>query len=115
MIREVQQMKDQSAMFAQQTSTNISKLDHIDQVSAQTLSNTALILRHLQQLYSGSSQGISQGETSARVGHAGAEKTADSLRQLSFELENTVPSHVSKENTQTMIIATHKIGRLAIS
>lgn len=76
-------MKDQSAIIVQQTSTNIPKLDHIDQVSAQISSNTVLILQHLQQLCSG----FSQGRTTARVGHARAEKTADSLQQLSSHLE----------------------------
>ena len=110
MIREVQQMKDQSAIAFQQTSTSIPKLDHIDQVSKQILSDTALILQRLQQL----SSRFSQGGTSARVGYAGAEKTLDGLNQLSLELENTVQSHVSNENTQAMIMSTHKIGRPTI-
>ena len=111
MIREFQRIKDQSAILFQQTGSKISKLDHIDEVSSQLFSNTVLILDHLQQLCSG----LSQGGTSSRVRRVGTEKTAKNLYQPRFELERSVQSHVSNQNTQTIIISTNKIGRPTMS
>ena len=109
MIREAQQMKDQSAAVVQQTS--ISRVNHIDQVNEQTLSNTRLILQHLEQVCSG----FSQGRTDERVGHAGAEETIGGLHQPPLKFENTVQSLVSNEITRTMKFSAHETGRLAIS
>ena len=111
MIRELQQIKDQSAMFIQETGSKISKLDHIDEVSPQILSNTVLIIEHLQQLCSR----LSQSSTSIEVDHVQAENTAKSLHQLSSELERSVQSHVGNRNIQTMIISINKIDRLKMS
>ena len=94
MIKEIQQLKDQSAMWFQQT--DLSKQDHIDEASSQILANTALILEHLQQLCSG----LNQSGTSIKVGNVGAENTTKSLHRLSFELERSVQGYVSNQNTQ---------------
>ena len=93
MIREIQQMKDQFPILIPRTSTDISELDHIDQVFAQIASNTVLILQHPQQLCSG----FSQSRTRAGSVHAWPGKTADGLHQLSLELENILQSHVINE------------------
>ena len=110
MIKEFQQVKDQSAIILQQTGSKISKLDHIDEVSPQILSNTALILERLQQLCSG----LSQSDISIEVNHVGVGKSAKGLHQLSFELDRSVQSHVSIQKTPTMIISANKIGRLTM-
>ena len=110
MIREIQQIRDQSAVILQQTGSKISKLDHIDEVSPQILSNTALILEHLQQLC----PRLSQSDTSIEVGHVEAEKIAEGVHQLSFELDRSVQSHVSIQKTQPVIFSTNKIGRVTI-
>ena len=109
MMKEIQQLKDQSAIWFQQT--DLSKQDHIDETSSQILANTALILEHLQQLCSR----LNQSGTSIKVGNFGAEETTKSLHQLSFELERSVQSHVSNQNMKNMKILTNKIGRLTKS
>ena len=98
-IEEVQQLKDQSAVAAQQTASNTSTLDRIDGTSPQILSNTVLILEHLQQLRSK----FSQGGVSTGVGHLGAEQNVESFDKLSFGLARTPQSHVSIQNIQIVM------------
>lgn len=97
-IRGVQQIKDQSAMLVEQASTNFSKLDRIDEVSAQASSDTIQMLESLQRLCSG----FSQGGNSTRIGHYGAETTLADFHELPFELENTVQSHTNNESIRHM-------------
>ena len=103
MIKGIQQLKDQSAIWFQQK--DLSKQHHIDETSSQILANTALILEHLQQLCSR----LNQSGTGIGVGNVGAEKTTKSLHQLSFELERSVQSHMSNQNTQNMKVITNKL------
>ena len=83
MMRELLQIKDQSAMLIQQTSADVSKLDHADQACAQTASETGQILHDLRKL----SSGVTHDRTSTMVGHIKAENTVAGVGKLPFNLK----------------------------
>ena len=96
LIKEAQQIKDQSAIIVQQTDTNVSRLDHIDQMSTEMFSSIEAMRQHFQQVCSK----LIQDGTSEPSSRSQSKNNAVHLQQLPHELENIVESRVSYANTQ---------------
>ena len=95
LIREAQQIKDQSAIIVLQTDTNVSKLDHIDQISTEMFSSMEAMRQHFQQVC----LKLSQDGTSEPSSRSQSKNNAVDLQQLPHEVEDIVESRVSYANT----------------